>query len=754
MPNTVITSFNNGEVSPYLDARADLAKYANSCRTLENMIPLVYGAVTSRPGTKWVANAKSNATAVRLIPFVYSATVAYMLEFGEHYIRAYYGATLIDEIVTTYDAADLPAIHYHQIGDTLWLVHPNYAPAKVTRTDATTFALNTIAFEHGPFLTRNDLDEDSTLPNVTLTCSVTNKGQTGTLTASAPLFVAGHVGATFRLTQSRANNMVQMDVLSPSAVERTTTAIPVKGTFNFDTHTVTRWTGTVILERSEDAGATWDSFRTYYAKMDKDISLAAVENDDDILYRVRIPALGLTGGRVIAEITVDSAIQEGIVRVDSVTSPLVAAITVLSSLANATATERWAEGAWSTYRGFPGAIAFFEDRIVYAGTDHDPQTVWFSAVDDFEDFQEDVKDADSFSIMLASTNRIRWLQPLDVLSVGTSGDEWRIGSTRLSEAVTPTNFNAKQQTTYGGSTVQPVKVNHAALFLDYSGRKIREFTLNPDADNYVAPDLTQLAEHISLGGITAMALQKSPDCILWCVANGGLCSLTYERDQSVVAWARHPMTGCTVESVAVIPGTTEDVVWLATVRGGVRMLEMMGPRAFGTQADAYSVDCGVAYTGAATTFIGLDHLEGQTVSILGDGAVFPTQVVSGGSVTIDTSVVKCAIGLPFTYTAKPMRIQVNTQAGASHAAYMKIAELAVSFYKTLNAKYGPDATHLLEIEWRSTEDYDAPPALFTGDKPLTLDGGFDPETPILISGSDPLPCCVRAIVAGVEQTGR
>jgi hypothetical protein len=204
----------------------------------------------------------------------------------------------------------------------------------------------------------------------------------------------------------------------------------------------------------------------------------------------------------------------------------------------------------------------------------------------------------------------------------------------------------------------------------------------------------------------------------------------------------------------VIPGATEDEVWLATVRGGVRMIERMAPRAFALQADAYFVDCGVAYTGAATVFTGLDHLEGQTVSILGDGAVFPSQVVVGGQVTLDTSVSKCAIGLPFRYTLKPMRIETQTQAGASHGSAAKIAEVVVSFYRSLDVQYGVDLSHLFDLDWRSIETYDLPPALFTGDRTLTLDGGFDSETPIILTGVEPLPATIRCIVARVDFSGR
>jgi hypothetical protein len=214
------------------------------------------------------------------------------------------------------------------------------------------------------------------------------------------------------------------------------------------------------------------------------------------------------------------------------------------------------------------------------------------------------------------------------------------------------------------------------------------------------------------------------------------------------------------QTVAVIPGDGEDQVWVGVLRTlngeQVRCIECMKPRVFATQADCFFVDCGLFYDleTPSTTLTGLDHLEGETVAILGDGAVYPNQIVADGQIVLAQAVSKAAVGLPYRYTLKPMRIDMNTAKGSSHGSYKKIAELVISFLNTLDAKYGADLDHLYDIDWRTTEPYGAPPVLFTGDKVVTLDGGFDPEAPIVISGEEPLPCCVRAIVARLEVPGR
>lgn len=115
---------------------------------------------------------------------------------------------------------------------------------------------------------------------------------------------------------------------------------------------------------------------------------------------------------------------------------------------------------------------------------------------------------------------------------------------------------------------------------------------------------------------------------------------------------------------------------------------------------------------------------------------------------------KVIVGLPYTYKLQPMRIDISTQMGTSKGSIKKISELVISFLKTLNAKYGSSDDELLNIDWRTTEDYDSPPDLFTGDKVVSFDGGFSTEDIIIISGDDPFPCTVRAIIPRLEKTGR
>lgn len=399
-------------------------------------------------------------------------------------------------------------------------------------------------------------------------------------------------------------------------------------------------------------------------------------------------------------------------------------------------------------------------------------TVWMSKTDDYDSFETGTNDDDSLSITIPTTNEIRWIGALESLLVGTAGEEWRVGSNKLDTAITPTNFKVEQQTEYGSSSIQPLKVNASLIFVDFVGRKLREMTFVDS--KYESPDLTALAEHVTYSGITSIARQKNPDSIIWCTLDdGSLISLTYEREQNVVAWATHPLGGTDVvaQSVCVIPGASEDEVYLTVERtidsATVVYMEKLASRVFTDVEDAYFVDCGITFTSGSptATITGLAHLEGETVQILGDGVVLTEATVASGQVTASTTVSKAQVGLTYAYKLRPMRIQVGTDDGVSLGSNIRISEIMVSFLNTLGSQYATDITdYNTDDDASDAEDFNFDREelvndteiddLYTGDIVVSMPSGFSVQTPIYIVGSDPLPCTVRCIVARLDVTGR
>lgn len=471
-------------------------------------------------------------------------------------------------------------------------------------------------------------------------------------------------------------------------------------------------------------------------------------------------------GRLVA---IEHSGTWGYAKITGFTSTTVVTADVVKDFNGATAVATWRLGTWSDTTGWPATVTFYEQRLMFAGATEFPQRIDGSKIGDFENFTPGTNDDDPVSYTLAAgeVNAIRWINAGQVLLIGTVGGEWIMRSTTTGDPLTPTNVNVRRQTTYGSAAIRPLRIGNAVLFMQRAGRKLRELVYQFETDAYVAPDLTLLAEHVSEGGITDIAYQQEPDSVVWCVrADGTLLGLTYDRPQDVVGWHRHIVGGsfgagqAVVESVAAIPNPagTADQLWAVvkrTVNGATaRYVEFMEDGFDGSTAaeDAFFVDSGLSYSGAAATVMsGLEHLEGQTVSVLADGAVVPDKVVASGQITLPDPATKVHAGLAFTSRLKTMRIEAGAQDGTAQGKTKRIHRATVRLFRTLGLKIGTDAAKLDTVPFRTGADLmDAAPPLFTGDKRVALRGGWNTEGRVVIQQDQPLPMHVIALMPQLQ----
>lgn len=533
--------------------------------------------------------------------------------------------------------------------------------------------------------------------------------------------------------------------------------VKTKGGWNFLTHNT--WTGTVIIQRSFDEGVTWEDYRTYTGSDDRNIDANGNEKKDGAYYRVKMDKY--TSGTLEYEFRSDAYYHTGIVRITGYTDSTHVTAKVIKELAKAVATKEWNEGAWSEENGYPAAIEIYEERLMFAGTKKQPQTIWGSKTSDWNNFEPGDYDDDSIAYTIASdnVNAVRWLVSHGALLVGTHAAEWKMSSTSADKPLTPTSIDIKRQSRYGSRNIAAQLINDAVLFVQRQGRKVREFVYNFEKDGYVSPDMTMLSAHITASGIVCTAFQSQPDALLWCVLESGvMAAMTYERDQNVVGWHRH-ITAGSFESVAVMPGTDGDEVWTVvkrTVDGSdVRYVERFGAQDFTALNTAFFVDAGVYYNGAAVTEItGGDHLEGCTVSILADGAVMPPQVVTDGKITLPVAASRVAYGLPYTSLLQPMKINLDLQNGTSQGRNKRIGSATVRFYRTSGGQIKGGNGSFNVIDMRKTGDIiDDPVPLFTGDYKVSLLGGFEQDGNIEIKQDAPLPMTVIAVYPIYEVYG-
>ena len=599
-----ITAWNAGELSPFMLRRISFAKYDNACKQLQNMLIRSEGPVERRPGTKYIAEVETSSEESRLIKFEYSKTDAYIIEMGDEYMRFYReGGQILSgasayEISTDYEEAELFDVQFVQLADTMYLVDGNDPPQKLTRDDHDDWTIEDVNFITGPFLDEN-----------TTTTTIEPNGLTGTITliADANIFYATHVGALWQIGFRRDDS----PLTGTLDANESSSEITIGGDYTYNIQGT--WTGDVVLEKSFDSGVSWEvAVPRNNADSAVNEDHSGVETEDDVTYRVTMS--NYEDGSADYHLRVNDYIDYGVVKIAAYVDANEVQATVVSALTAAnTTTTKWSEGAWSDYRSWPQTIEFHEQRLMFGASDSYPQTIWATrtasgADDDYENMTEGVDADDALTYVLPGQNPIQFMLSQTYLIIGTLGGVGRWGSDDDSSPITPTDPTSyRLQATNGSAYMQAILAGDAILYVERGGHRIREFAYSLERDRFTAPDLTVLAEHITGDGIVDIAYQSRPDSVLWCVTDdGGIATLTYNRLQEVVGWSRIVTDG-DFESVATIPGTDEDEVWVIvnrTVDGStVRYVEQFQPRDWGDQEDAWFVDSGLEFDGGAAVAI-------------------------------------------------------------------------------------------------------------------------------------------------------
>lgn len=554
------------------------------------------------------------------------------------------------------------------------------------------------------------------------------------------------------------------------------------------------WSARIALEASYDQGDTWEVVREYLGDLDRNIDDTGT-NERDALMRIKVseftskdvlPGGGAIGGNAKARIVLE-AVEEriyGIVKVTGYDSATVVSADVLEKhpLESVEATDRWSEGAWSTRRGFPRACTFHEQRIFYGGTTHQPQTIWGSVIDDFENFEYGTNADEAFTYTLASTEQhtIQWLASQEKLLIGTSGSEWVAESTNTDLPISPTNFRAKKQSEYGSAYLPPVLAADTTVFSQRQGRRIREFRYAYEKDGYVAPELTLLAEQTTRGGVKQMAMQHYPDPIIWFTTQtGGLTSLTYDPTQNIFGFARHTgQTGngfdCYFESVATLYGPTDDEVYLIAYRNvsgtWIRSIEVMDTNArakleAGYFYRGYYLDCATQY-GPATAVSSLPtpHLpNGAAVTIVTEAGVFSGSV-SGGAVALPATVPLASVGLGYKSRAIPLQLEVPMDASTSMTRSKRDWKFSMQLFNSTGAiQVGENKVGVIVSAGIFKQDADRvlhpveTPGLnapFSGPLPVNVEGAYSTNDSVELRITIPTPFCVLAMKRDFDIYGK
>lgn len=562
-------------------------------------------------------------------------------------------------------------------------------------------------------------------------------------------FSSSHEGALFCLT-----HRVESQYVSGTLGYNGTTS-SVKTGSDWRVRTSGTWTGRLALEKSSDGGTSWENV-TYLTRQSGEAAPAGLGNLDDTgeLYLLRLRAVEVSGGAGY-ELQAESFLQEGIVRVTEAAGPRKAVVKIERACGTEDWTSDWAEGSFSPGSGYPSCVFFYQDRLGLAGTRAEAQTVWFSKTGAHADFghaRGALEESDGFCINLSGKklNAIHSVAVAGKLLVFTAGSEWTVS---CSGALTPYNVQIEQQSERGSSRTAPVMVGNKALFVQARGGALRDFYYDYNSASYTGSDLTLCAKHLFFNQeIREVCYQQEPDNLIWCVLSGGeLAALTYLAEENLCAWTHHDTQGF-FRSACVIPNRGYDEVWFAVERGGkyfveklLRRLSSKDPR------DQVFLDASVSKK-SETPFSelgGLSHLEGKTVSVLADGSPLSGVTVTGGKITLPRPMNCVHAGLSYTAELRTLPAVLSDGAGTLQDRKRRLVSVTLKMLDSRGGLAGTDETRLDELIQRSTEPFNEPIALKTGDYQLAVSGVHGTVPGVIFRQTEPLPVTLLAVITRI-----
>lgn len=730
-------SFAGGEITPELLGRIDIVKYQTGLAMCKNAVILPHGPASRRPGFAYVNTARDSAHRVRIIPFAFSATQTVVLEMGHQYIRFHInGATLLEANVTVSAIAGNQVTatgHGYSAGDVVYMGRYLKVAAVV---DVNNFTVS-------------DLWGASVTP-------------AGTTVARVYTIATPYVEADlFDIHFAQKNDILTFTHPGYAARE-----LARLGTTNWTLSTVSfvapAGSGVApgVAQTAPTAGAAEPQAYVYTGILADGVTETLPSPSTTVS-----TALGLSGNYNTISW---SAMGGGIVRYNIYkqrggTFGFIGQTTGLSIVDNNILPDTAKTPPISNYTlndssgNYPSAVTYYEQRRWFAGTTTNPQSVWGTRTATENNLtsslpsQED--DALLFRIASQQQNAIRHILPLADILVLTVGGEFRVYSDNA-PAIGPTTLTVKPQGYSGAANVQPVLSNNSILYVQAQGSRVRELAYNWQPQAYTSNDVSIMAPHLFNGyTIADMAFVRAPIPILWCVrSDGALLGLTYVPEQQVYGWHQHSAGGDGVfESVCVVSEGFEDVLYAVvrrTINGqSVRYIERLHTRVFTAQADAFCVDSGLTYSGTPITSLsGLYHMEGQTVQVCADGAVFSSQTVTNGTIALDSSASTVHVGLQYVTQIQTLPVVVMGDASYGEGLTKNVNKVALRVTQSNLVRAGPSFAKLTDYPARNVSDpYGSPPALRTAELRFAISPSWGSDGPVCIQQDQPVPLTVLSI---------
>lgn len=241
----------------------------------------------------------------------------------------------------------------------------------------------------------------------------------------------------------------------------------------------------------------------------------------------------------------------------------------------------WSFAAFRGVYGFPSLVDVFQQRLVLAATQAQPQTVWLSKTDDLNSFEVGKQDDSALALTLSTTtqNRICWLMAQSSrLLLGTADAEWTVSGGQ--GVMTYANARADSHGFVGSSDVPALMATDKVLYVERGGGRVYQYGYDYESDGFVSRDLTVFADHVLAGGggVTSGDFMRKPHPrAVMTLADGTLALMTYNSMHQVHAWHRHRTEGRMSNAVVLPNGTGEDLLFVSVEREDGRFVEVFDP---------------------------------------------------------------------------------------------------------------------------------------------------------------------------------
>ena len=736
-----LTNFAFGEVSPSLYSRTDSPVYNQSAQRVKNFFIRSEGGIIKRSGLQNIYQFdttinEAKVQQCRLLPFIFSDDERYIISLENAKVRVFQinpvsgAVSLIQTITADVSSAALKFDHdflheytYAQAGDVMFIAHQTFIPQQIVRTSLTNFQVESFQFDQK---SDNKKVYQPYYPfqgaGVTLDPSATS-GSGVTLTTSAAYWdttsPSKHIGTTVRY------NGQEIEI---TGVTNSTVA-----------------TGDIL--DSLKIKLSPDSLRTNNGSTTVEVTLAnhGMSVNDSITFSDCDTVGGIAISNLNGTRTVTGIISDDVFTFTAGGSSNDSALGGgTPSVTTHAPTTSWDEQSYSALRGFPAAVTFHENRLVFAGTLAQPDSIWFSKIASYYNFDvAEAKDNESIHLTAAigEIQQIRHIVSNRDLQIFAASAEMFVPAFQ-NQPITPTNAQVRRQTPFGSGFTRPQSIDGATIFVQKGGQIVREYLFSDSEAAYVANPISTISSHLIKTPVEMNtlygALSRSESYVFVLNNDGTMAVFNSNRAEQRAGWVEFVTNGKFHSSV-----TIDDRVFVNVeydLGDGTKKIILC-------EFDStFNLDMAKTYSGSSGVFdVSADFNNGAVLRVVNGNNYIGEFTVSGGNInvsSVDASLSSAEIGYNFDVELKTNPIDAQVTNGPITGIPRGIGTVYLDLNNTLAAKVNNTALIIRNV----TDDLSQQLAPFTGKKEFRL-LGYNADPQITITQDAPLDLQVNGLVA-------